>query len=197
MMECGINFVASGLLSADAIVRFPTPKDRPGAGLNIAGSGARDLFETKTVSDVTGLQIIRSLTHGETAEEDIIEVFHHAMADKTCRLAPGGKGDIASKRFHPEEVPKGTPVVDRVSTCVPGGLQISLCSNGEPYSIHACTPVASARTSAGGSAADDPAARRDAQVHRTSRKQGIAQGQTLKSQEVCRRNAITEIVANN
>ena len=101
MMEGSTHLVTSGLLPADAIISFPTLTNRLGVRRNIAGSGAMDLFETKTVSDVTGLQIIQRLTHGETAEEDIIEVFHLALAGRTCRLAPDGKGDAASNRFHP------------------------------------------------------------------------------------------------
>ena len=89
------------------------------------------------------------------------------------------------------------PVVDRVSTCAPGGSQVSLCSIGEPNSIRTCTAVEPARMNATGPEADDPAARRDGRGHRTSRKQSIAHGQTPKSQGMCRRNANMDIVINN
>ena len=148
MMVGSIQLVTSGLLTADAITCFPTPGHRPGAGCNIASKRAMGRFEATADSDVTRLRVVRRLSHGESAGVDLMEDFHPAKTGKTCGLAPSSKGDAASKGFHPEKVPAGELIVDRISTCAPDDLTISLCAKGEPNSICAGTPVEHAVMSA-------------------------------------------------
>ncbi len=189
--------VTSGPLPANAITCFPAPGLRLGVGGNIASSRAKGRFEGKAVSDVTKLQAVRKLTHGETGEEDVIEEFRPALAGKTCRPSPGGEGDAATKRSHPEEVPAGTSVVDWVATCTPGDLKMSLCASGGPYSICPRAPIELAWMSAVGSAADGTAVQCDGRERRASRKQGFVHGRLRMSQERCCRGANMDIVTDN
>lgn len=156
MMEGSIHLVTSGLLTADTITNFSTPGHRLGVGGDIASKKTMGRYEARVVLGVTRLQVVRRLIHGETGDEDVIEVFHPAMPGKKCRPAPSSKGAVANKRFHPEDVPGGTSGVDRNSTCAPGDMRISLCAIGEPFSTCAYTPVEFAWMNAVGSEADSP-----------------------------------------
>lgn len=197
-MEGSTHLVTSGLLPADAITSFPSTGHRSGVDGNTAGSGAMGRFEANAVSDVTKLQVIRRMIHGENAEKEVIEVVHPATAGKTCRPAPDDKGDVASKRIHPEEVRAGASVVDQISTSTPGDAKILLSENGEPFSICARTPVEFAGMSAVGSAVDGTVVRRDGREHRASRKPGVVvHGQPRMSRGRCFQDANMEIETND